>query len=77
MDMTFIILILCGAATFGVMLVVAIGVFSLLLRRSGNAPNSSELQYLREEVARLHNEIERLRKDFEQSKKGSTAIVER
>ena len=64
------------AGVVGVMSIImatVVGGFLLLMRKSGSTSNSSELTYLRQEVARLNKEVEQLREDAEQSKNGPKA----
>jgi cell division protein FtsB len=65
--------ILCGVLIVVGALAGAVGAFVLVMRKSRNAPNPSELAYLREEVARLNQEVERLRENVEQLKSGPRA----
>jgi hypothetical protein len=53
--------------------VAVVGGIFLAMRKSRNAPSSSELAYLREEVSRLNREVERLREEVEQLKNGPRA----
>ena len=72
MDIMSLGLVLAVMLVFAIITVVG-GILLLFMRKPGSTASSSELTYLRQEVARLHKEVERLREDVAQIKSGPTA----
>ena len=66
-------LVLGVVGVMSIIMAAVVGGILVFMRKSGSTSNSSELTYLRQEVARLNKEVERLREHVEQLKNGPKA----